>query len=237
MKGRALRTKTETAHHEAGHAIASYILHVKFDRVHIIPDPQANLLGGICKQPESIRPDWLDQYELESRVIVKLAGMAAEARYTGKTDWRFGTDDFNFVFDVVAKLDHLADEDAPSYIEYLWVRAQNLLRRPGHWEAVQAVAEALLHKNELTYAEVRSIVKPFLIFRMNLLQRLTAEPSLTPGIEWFKKFILRRLTPAIDDPKLQAVIRRLYSTGFSMPAGNPSSLTHDILSDAESEQV
>ena len=147
-------------------------------------------------------------------------------------------DDFNFVFDVVAKLTHLADEDLPSYVQYLWIRAQNLLRRPGDWESVQAVAEALLRQNQLTYSEVRSIVEPFLIVRMRLWQREMLEPSLTPGIEWFKRFILKRLTPADDDPALQAVVKTLYSTGFSMLATYPSSsIHHGILSGAESDQM
>jgi hypothetical protein len=237
MNRRALRIRTETAHHEAGHAVASYVLHVKFNGVHIIPDLQANFLGRTCKEPESIRPDWLDQCELESRVIVSLAGMAAEARYTGKADWRFGADDFNFVFDVIAKLNHFADEDLPSYVEYLWVRAQNLLRRPGHWQSVQAVAEALLQKNELTYEEVRSIVKPLLIVRAHLW-RLTPAPSLAPGVARFKKFIVRRLSPADQDPELDTSMNRLYSAQFSMSAGGPSSPTHNgILFGAESDQM
>ena len=210
MNRRSLRTRIETAYHEAGHAVASFVLHVRFDSVHIIPSLARYSLGRICKEPESIRPDRINQRELESRVIVSLAGMAAEARYTGKANWKFGTDDFNFAFDVIAKLTHLADEDLPSYIEYLWVRAQNLLRRPGHWQSVQAVAEALLRENELTYAEVCSIVEPLLIVRVHLW-RETSEPSLVPGVARFKKYIQHRLTPAVDDPELQASMDRLHS--------------------------
>jgi len=44
MNRRALRTKTETAYHDAGTAVASFVLRVKVDAVNIIPDPQSNSL-------------------------------------------------------------------------------------------------------------------------------------------------------------------------------------------------
>jgi hypothetical protein len=159
-KKRNSSSRIETAHHEAGHAVAAFVLDINFDKAHIIQDPAGAFLGRMSKEPETFVADSVEPVRLEHRLIVNLAGMAAEARYTGNADWRFGLDDFNWVFDVIGNLSRLADDDLPAYMEYLWQRAQNLLRRPGHWEGVQNVAEELLRKGELTYAEVDSIVRP-----------------------------------------------------------------------------
>ena len=49
-------------------------------------------------------------------------------------------------------------EDLAPYLTYLWERAQNLLKQPGHWAGVDALAIRLSKVEELDYDEATTIV-------------------------------------------------------------------------------
>src|ERR1700686_5343953 len=77
------------AYHEAGHAAAACFLHLPFTSVHIIA--AGDLLGALELAPVKLTPD---ADEFERRIIHSFAGPVAQARHTGKLDWRGGSRDF-----------------------------------------------------------------------------------------------------------------------------------------------
>lgn len=46
-----------------------------------------------------------------------------------------------------------------AYLEWLYLRVKNILKEPANWNAIKAVAEALLAKNTLTYLETTEIIE------------------------------------------------------------------------------
>src|SRR4051794_27174774 len=71
-----------TAYHEAGHAVVALVLGRPVHAVSILPDHQH--AGTCCFGKAVFRPteDWL-----EREVLISLAGLAAEAAFTGNYCW------------------------------------------------------------------------------------------------------------------------------------------------------
>src|SRR5437016_2249213 len=95
-----------TAYHEAGHAVAASWLRVPFRYVTIVPDEQDGSLGHIrfTALSKDFGPDIESGSKvrrvLEPRIMVGLAGCAAEAKLVGRynwvgahRDWRYAVDD------------------------------------------------------------------------------------------------------------------------------------------------
>ncbi len=87
-----LAADVATAYHEAGHAVAALALDRPVLKVSIRPERDRL---GICAFGKPVmRPseDWL-----EREMLIALAGMAAEARYTGSYDRESATRDLRYV--------------------------------------------------------------------------------------------------------------------------------------------
>jgi hypothetical protein len=184
----ARRQLRVTAHHEAGHAVASVVMNRdlyrrhdwvcgNFDRV-VVHRPEDVLDHGRFGVVEG-RPRYplipagertvsgemraIRRAEMAADVIESLAGPFAEARYSCKSideivQFGAGKDDYA---EAHAKAAHYAPEDGRHLGRLwprLWKRSAALVRRPDVWRAVQTLAGELLQRWEIEGDEAVRII-------------------------------------------------------------------------------
>lgn len=140
-----------TAYHEAGHAVAALALDRPVVKVSIRPDRDRL---GICFFGKAVvRPsqDWL-----EREVLIALAGLAAEARYTGRYDPAGAARDLRYARGL--SLQRAGNERQAERLERrLLAKAEHLLGRAAHWAAVERIAAALLASVEISGRQARHL--------------------------------------------------------------------------------
>ncbi len=140
----AIDTRTATAYHEAGHATIAIVLGRSIQKISIIPN-KTRL--GACEikkgrfQPSS---DWL-----EDEVLVLLAGVAAEAKLTGRYDWQGAGQDLRNVRRL--SLSRAGDETRAVKLERrLLAKTEHLLADDAIWKTTEQIAAALLEKETIS---------------------------------------------------------------------------------------
>ena len=134
-----------TAYHEAGHAVAAYTLRRKFDSVSIIPDEAS--LGRVWM--------WPSGKDLKLAAI-ELAGFIAQYETLGVVGGHEG--DLRCIDEVVASLTSNLEEAAllrTNIADF----TLSLFESLGFWDAVEALAKALLEHGELDSFTARRIIK------------------------------------------------------------------------------
>jgi hypothetical protein len=151
-----------TAFHEAGHAVAAFVLGRAFTRVSI--EPQGATLGRCSFRPpgEWFRPDervdGATRRRLEERIMISLAGPEAEALLTGVHDEEAAEEDVERAFSHACFM--TGDEaEAWAYLTWLRHRTLNLMRPPGFVAAIEALAAELLERREVSYRRARSVIE------------------------------------------------------------------------------
>lgn len=151
-----------TAYHEGGHAVVSVLTRRQVKKVTIVPDGET--LGEVVHYgwPPSIIEDTATRAsESKSRrwlfreMIIHHAGMIAEAKGTGGmtediVEW--GGSDSSTLADYVLQ----AFGDSQKKVDQTKQETKKLL--DAHWEAVEAIAAALLEHRTLSGKRVRAIV-------------------------------------------------------------------------------
>jgi len=170
MSKRDRRKLEATAYHEAGHAVVCAMLDNGLHSATINPtDAAAGITTSIM--PRNIRRKLRDEEHddprlaqwIEHRVIVILAGTAAQRRAFPKMQWKYGHG-FNGSQPVTPRTDaqnacrliyvlHGEGELADCYYKYLQAKTKSLVDR--HWGAIERVAAALLEHGKLSAEEVR----------------------------------------------------------------------------------
>lgn len=155
------------AYHEAGHAVACYLLHKPFHYVTIQGEDLEGTLGHVMPwdAPASIRPDitmtarirdWI-----ERDVMVSFAGQVADemAGYSPLDPNYYGQRGDNA--SVIDRASYVAqgDEQLEHYLAWLLARTKDMLALPWHWAAVEAVADALQERRRLSGREARRITR------------------------------------------------------------------------------
>ena len=148
---------SETAVHEAGHAVAAILLDVPFERVSIVASDDHE---GVVHLHASAVP--LGEYDLdfsreraEARIMVSLAGRAAAS--AAGFDAPSGCEhDDETAWTLAEWLSH-DEAEAEALIAYLAIRTRNLLDAPAAWTMVQAVAEVLDDALDLDAVAVREV--------------------------------------------------------------------------------
>lgn len=150
-----------TAYHEAGHAVASYHLHVAFSYISITPDEDS---WGHVKHPKlsNFKPEWDDSPivadRIERMILTSLAGQVAEGKFANRHNWRGSGEDWQSVINL-ASYSAGDDEVLSTYVNYLWARAKALFNRPYLWAAVEAVAKELLIRKKMGSQLTRKIIR------------------------------------------------------------------------------
>jgi ATP-dependent Zn protease len=132
-----------TAYHEAGHAVVALILGRPVQRVSILPDRERL---GVCEFGKGVfRPseDWL-----EREILIALAGIAAEARFTGNYAWDAAARDQQYVRRLAEQ--RAGESRAERLQRRLLAKAEHLLADEGSWRAVELIVAELLHLGEIS---------------------------------------------------------------------------------------
>jgi Peptidase family M41 len=149
------------AYHEAGHAVACVVHHVRVRKATIVPDAEvlghvshANPYGGVRLDVEN--SSRRARFRVERDILISLAGDAAERKFCNRR--RFGAgSDYDRAVDAASYLCSSA-EATEAYVNWLAVTASDWAE--GHWPAIEKVAKALLQHKTLTGARVRELVLP-----------------------------------------------------------------------------
>jgi ATP-dependent Zn protease len=137
-------SRTITAYHEAGHAVIAISVGRPIHKVSIIPN-KTRL--GACEvkkgrfQPSS---DWL-----EDEILILFAGVAAEAKLTGKYDWRGAGQDLRNIRHLT--LSRAGDVTRAEKLERrLLSKTEHMLESEDIWNVVVQIAVALLEKETIS---------------------------------------------------------------------------------------
>lgn len=153
------------AYHEAGHAVACYLLHKPFHYVTIRGEDLEGTMGHVMPwdAPESYRPDINEDTRTRARVerdvMVLLAGQVADelAGYSPRDPDYYGPEGDNSAAVQMAGYVAQGDEQLEHYLAWLLARIRDTLALPWHWAAVVAVADALQERRRLSAREARRI--------------------------------------------------------------------------------
>ncbi len=144
------RQREETAYHEAGHAVACYVLNHPFERVSIIPGE--GFLGklyanGIPKDFNIDNPGPSEAQLAYDHFKICWAGFYSEYRFAGKYNWWGSVSDRIKANRFTPLLDRPAKECKEEAKELIY----------SNWNKVEAVAQALLKSESLTAKQVHEI--------------------------------------------------------------------------------
>jgi hypothetical protein len=140
-----------TAYHEAGHAVMALALGRPVDGVSILP--AADRLGSCAFRKAVFRPseDWL-----EREILISLAGIAAEARHTGRYAWDGAARDHCYVHELA--LQRAGGERQARRLERrLLAKAEHLLSQEANWRAVERIAAELLRLGQISGRAARHL--------------------------------------------------------------------------------
>lgn len=134
------RTAAEilTAFHEAGHAVMALSLGRDVHKVSILPN---SLHQGICELKKGrVKPakDWL-----ETEVLILLAGLAAEAKFSGQYAWQGARQDLRMARSLVHSRAG-TEKQAEKLERRMLDKAEYLLEDDTTWLAVTKIAKELL---------------------------------------------------------------------------------------------
>ena len=156
------------AHHEAGHAVAAIELRIPFKYVTI--DPNLRALGHCAlSKATDFHPDYsmtlATRDRVERYIMTCYAGLTAEAKFTGKLDFKGAEHDLMLAARLAISFAG-GDEEADAYSRWLLVRTRQLWTWPGEpsenldtdlWTKVKSVAQHLTTCSTLSNRRVREI--------------------------------------------------------------------------------
>jgi len=144
------------AYHEAGHAVAAYVLRQRFRNATI---EMTEAFDGLV--PMIGLDDILGKLEGRTRdsMFMTANGPAAESRFMrqGRRSFIGSYDDFGLVLRILGKLSG-SSEEANAYANWLFERAKNLVSWEPNWTMAGALVKALEGAKTLPYADARRIM-------------------------------------------------------------------------------
>ncbi len=161
-------TKLErAAYHEAGHAVASYLVHRRLACVSIIPNPIDHTLGHCeYRNLATFKPDAPVtnrlRAQIEKLIIVLLAGATAERLKLGSVYPNGSGDDMTLAHNTAMYLSG-DDKEAKAYVNWLSARARNLLASESHWNAVEIFAKELTKRRFIGERLARQIIREAIV--------------------------------------------------------------------------
>jgi hypothetical protein len=156
------RKMRSTAYHEAGHAVVNFHFGSKIREISIIAEDDSL---GYCRARHPLQgrhPDFdksdANRLRMEKSVISDLAGFFAEQRFNPKGTRTAGArGDFQRAVDVV---DYFVSstEELQAYIDFLGIRAKNIVNSRLVWPLIPKLAERLLVQKRMKGKEVRGFL-------------------------------------------------------------------------------
>jgi hypothetical protein len=149
------------SYHEAGHAVAAFVLRMRFTHLSIIPD-EDSIGHTMTSKFRDFQPDMArsragrDRYERYA--MVSLAGLIAERSRTGRVRYRTNHPDVVQAFELCSNTCG-SDEETGACVNWLWERTRNLMKSGRQWAAVEALAKQLRVRRYIGEREARRIIK------------------------------------------------------------------------------
>ncbi|WP_231756328.1 ATP-dependent metallopeptidase FtsH/Yme1/Tma family protein [Lignipirellula cremea] len=143
-----------TAWHEAGHAVMAISLGRLVQKVTIMPGKSQFGVGrlGVCEIGKGRSKASKDQ--LEDEILILLAGMVAESRFTGEYCQSGASQDLRHVRRLLAQ--RASSENQLERLQRrLLDKTEHLLGEAGHALAVELIARELLQKTTVSGRAVR----------------------------------------------------------------------------------
>ena len=135
MLNKELVTK-RVAIHESGHAVVAYLLHHHVGKIRVFANKYDYYgLAYIYSGPEGRTVAQC----IEEGVLIDCAGNAAEYLLTGRKYWSHYSGDY---LNAVNSLSWLygSNDEIEAGINFLWLRAKNMLAEPANWYIVKYLA-------------------------------------------------------------------------------------------------
>ena len=132
-----------TAYHEAGHAVMALALGRPVHRVSVLPNA---VRLGQCEFRKGVqRPsdDWI-----ETEILISLAGLAAEARQTGRYAYDGAGRDLKYVRKLA--LIRASERSVERLERRMLAKTENILADEQHWRAVELIAAELLKCGQIS---------------------------------------------------------------------------------------
>ncbi len=158
---RRARDLRKTAIHEAGHAVIAQVLEIKPRSASIVGDETSNTKGRVLTTAARwLRPDGeVDgraEIRLHREIMVCLAGVTAERRFTGRNSHVGASHDYAIAADL-AIYATTCIEETNALLKWLGIRTESLVSR--HWRLIEGVADALLATNTLNAAQITAAIR------------------------------------------------------------------------------
>lgn len=145
---------TATAYHEAGHAVMALSLGRLIQKVTILPGKSqfGELRLGVCEIRKGRSKASKDL--LKDEVLILLAGMVAEARFTGQYCQQGATQDLRNIRRLLHN--RASSENQLERLQRrLLDKTEHLLRDEGHAKAIELIARELIQKTTISGRAVR----------------------------------------------------------------------------------
>jgi hypothetical protein len=167
--------KKATAIHEAGHAVIAISQGLSITKISIQPDEDYRGVVVHPPLPDNVTDERHPRFNrdkqriaLEARVITSLAGAVAEFEYyrvighPKSKGWltvnRGAQSDRAQASRLIIRLAS-SEEEIKAYVNWLFIRTQNTVKHLLHWQAIEAVQDALLQHTLLRGKDVKEIYK------------------------------------------------------------------------------
>jgi ATP-dependent Zn protease len=151
-----------TAYHEAGHAVMAQLCGQQLTEVEIVGDEEHT--GSVrslrfVDEEGSSRDPAIPTAPVERRLLCTVAGMVAENLVTGHRELDESCEDLDAAVQLAMKVVGDCERVIP-YLEVVREHTEDLLRR--NWDAVEALADALVERRRMSGEEVRRLLAPLL---------------------------------------------------------------------------
>lgn len=145
----------------AGHAVMAHRLGRRFR--HVTIHPAIGSLGHVryYPWPRGANPEWdmspATRVRCEHAILTALAGLQAERLHAGRWNHVGARGDHETAASFALHICG-SPESTNAYLDWLAIRARDMLRLSFNWAAVERVAQALLEQRQLPYARFVEVV-------------------------------------------------------------------------------
>lgn len=145
---------TATAYHEAGHAVMAVSLGRLIQKVTIVPGKSqfGESRLGICELRKGRSKASKD--EMEDQVLILLAGMVAEAQFTGQYCQQGASGDLIFTRRLLQNRAN-SERQLERLQRRMLSKTEHLLSDEGHTKAIRLIANELVEKSTISGRSVR----------------------------------------------------------------------------------
>ena len=148
-----------TAYHEAGHAVMAELCGQIVTEIEIVGDEEH--CGSVSclrffEEPRWARDRRVPSADIEGRILVLVAGLAAESVVTDREVWEGHDDDLDEAVRLALKIVGACDR-VEGFLREAKDHAADILRR--HWDAVETLAGMLLIHRRIERDRIRRVVE------------------------------------------------------------------------------